>query len=144
MPHGPGVTQDLPLLHLFLQEAGPPLRQGGCQDHGRVIGLQVQPRPRGQAQLQSLDFSLYNRGPLTVEVSRSTALLQAGRPEVHVPPTPTFSCGRAHVSGSLGSLQWVPFQRVHTLVCSKKPLAPERIWLPITTHISDNLSKLSA
>ena len=56
-------------------------------------------------------------------VSR-TASLRAGRPEVHAPPTPTFSCGHAHVSGSLGSLQWVPFQRIHTLVCSKKPPCP--------------------
>lgn len=123
---GPGVTQDLPLLRLFLQEAGPPLRQGGCQDHGRVTGLQARPRPRGQTQLQSLDFSLYNRGPLTVEVSLRTASLGAGRPEAHAPPTPTFSCGHAHVSGSLGSLQWVPFQRIHTLVCSKKPPLPQR------------------
>ena len=141
---GPGVTQDLPVLRLFLQEAGPPLRQGGCQDHGRVTGLQVWPRPRGQTQLQSLDFSLYNPGPLTVEVS--AGLLRSGlggqkctHPQPLPSPAAMLMCLGASAPGS-----GYPSSVFTLWSVPRSPPAPERIWPPLTTHVSDNLSKLSA
>lgn len=82
-------------------------------------------------------------GPLT-ERWRCTQDCSApglGRPSARA-PNPHLLRPCSHVSaGALAHCSGYPLANVHSGLF--KP-APERIWLPITTHISDNLSKLLA